>query len=263
MKNRTAIIEVTNLSFEVDDIKILDNLSFTVNAGEYLSIIGQNGAGKSTLLKCLLGINRSVGSIKIEGKKLSSIKQKERAKLIGYVPQFKGDAPPFEVYEFLLMSRYPYLSRFATFSMADYEAVDSCLKLLGLDKFVGRNISTLSGGEGQKLFLAAALVQDCQILLLDEPITFLDPCFQYEINRLLKKINREKKRTIISVSHDINSAVLNSDYILALKSGKVVCHEKVRTIINERWLSEVFDTEFIFAKHPRTDIPIVVPEHWG
>jgi len=127
--------------------------------------------------------------------------------------------------------------------------------------FAGRRLSTLSGGECQKVHIAAALAQRAPIVLLDEPISFLDPRYQYEVNRLLKQLNRDSQLTIVTVSHDINSAVLNSDRVLALKRGKVVYWGDGEDVMHPQTLQSIFDTEFTFAQHPVAGTPVVVPEH--
>jgi iron complex transport system ATP-binding protein len=121
-------------------------------------------------------------------------------------------------------------------------------------------VSTLSGGEAQKVFIAAGLAQDTSVLLLDEPTTFLDPRYQVEINRLLRRLNRDNGLTLLVVSHDINSALLNATHVLALRAGRAVFYGEARDLVNEKTLGEIFSTRFVLADHPTTGLPIVVPE---
>jgi iron complex transport system ATP-binding protein len=254
-------IEISNYSFSVGEKRILGNVSFSVEKGEYLSIIGPNGAGKSTLLKCIDRItDGGSGSIRIDDKPLDDYSQKELAKLVGYVPQAEGGSVPFTVREFVLMGRYPHLSPFTLPKKEDEEIVIAALKLTGSENLQHRMLNTLSGGERQNVLIAAALTQEAHILLLDEPTSFLDPRHCIDIHRRLHRINREWGVTILSVTHDINSAVLMSNRILALKEGGVVYTGPADDIMNNEVLKKIYDTEFLFATHPQTGKPVIVEE---
>jgi cobalamin transport system ATP-binding protein len=258
---RTAQIEVQKFSFSIGKKAILNNISFVVSEGEYLSVIGPNGAGKTTLLKCLDRIlTGGSGAIKVNGAPLASYSQKELARLISYVPQAEDRLSPFTVQEFVMMGRYPHLSPFSSINAEDQKAVRRALALSGTEKFAGRFLNTLSGGERQKVFIAAALAQGAKILLLDEPTTFLDPRHADEINGLLKRVNRERGITIISVTHDINNAVLTSERVLGLRDGAVIFCGNAAEITNNEVLEVIYEKTFLFVKHPQTGKPIVVPE---
>ncbi|MHC4945744.1 MAG: ABC transporter ATP-binding protein [Planctomycetota bacterium] len=254
-------IEVDDLSYNVKRKSILERVSFRVQPGEYLSVVGPNGAGKTTLLKCLNRIvPSSGGSIRIVGKSLSAYSQRLLAEKIAYVPQANGRIPPFTVQEFVLMARYPYLSPFTTKSPRDDEAVRNALAVTAMEGFAIRPMSTLSGGERQKVFIAAALAQEAPILLLDEATTFLDPKHQAEIYRILANVNEKGGATILSVTHDINAAVLAGQRILALREGRLVCCRPAREIMDNEILREIYGKEFRFFEHPDTGERLVVPE---
>ncbi len=256
-------VEVEQLSFEIAEKMILLDVSFRVRQAEYLSIIGPNGAGKTTLIRCLNRILRpSAGEIRIKGRRLPEYTQKELAKAVSYVPQMRGGLFPFTVREFVMLGRYPHLSPFSSVSEQDRRKVDEALELTGTYAFADRKINSLSGGEFQKVSIASALAQEADIMLLDEPITFLDPRYQNEVNRLLKQLNTEKGVTIIAVSHDINSAVLHSDRILALREGKSAFMGNVAEMTQDGVLEAIFDTPFLFVNHPRAGIPVIVPEEF-
>lgn len=256
------IVTVSQLHCSLGGNPVLEDVSFHANPGDYVSVIGPNGAGKTTLLRCL---NRIIadwkGDIRIAGRSVREYRQKELARQVGYVPQQHEALYPFTVREFVLMSRYPFIGPFSPPRADDRDAVEEALEITGMSAFAERRLTTLSGGERQKVFIASALAQDTDILLLDEPITFLDPRYQYEINRLLKTLNREHGTTVIAVSHDINSAVMASERILALKEGKVVYWGSEEDLMNAGTLRDIFDTAFVFATHPVTGGPVVVPEH--
>jgi iron complex transport system ATP-binding protein len=255
------IIQIQDYSLRLGGKEILQHISLSVEKGEYLAIIGPNGAGKTTLLKCLDGIcRRGSGTIQIKGKALLDYSQRGLAKLISYVPQADGRSFPFTVREFVLMARYPYLSPFSSVSKQDKEASVAALEVTGTVGFADRYLATLSGGERQKVFIAAALAQAAEIILLDEPTAFLDPKHEEEIYRILKRINRESGATLVAVTHDINHAVLLSGRILALKGGRVVFWGPSGDIINQGILQEIYEKPFRFLPHPENGRPFLVPE---
>ena len=256
------VIQVRGLCCSLGGRQVLADLSFEIQTGEFLSIIGPNGAGKSTLLKCLNGIRRDWrGSIELAGLDVRSGSQREIARRAAYVPQFRVGSASFRVTEFLLLSRYARQSPFSAPGRADLEAIEKALQLTDTVALRDRQLDTLSGGESQKITIAAALAQEAPILLLDEPITFLDPRYQHEVNLLLKRLNREQGITIVSVSHDINSAVLSSHRILGLKAGCLVFLDRIEALMRVEQLAAIFDTEFLFVAHPESGQPLVVPRH--
>ncbi|MFQ3548580.1 MAG: ABC transporter ATP-binding protein [Armatimonadota bacterium] len=255
----SPIVEFQNLSYSIEGRLILENITFSVNRGEYLSIIGPNGAGKSTLIKCLDRINLGwTGNIKLDGKPLENYKQKEIARKIGYVPQADGRLYPFSVYEFILMGRYPYLSPFSSISNEDKQIVKDCMKSTQTEHIADRLMDTLSGGERQKVFIAAALAQGAEILLLDEPTTFLDYHHQVDVLNLLNEVNKNKNITVISVTHDINSAVRCSSMIVALKNGKIVFHDTPQELVKRKIPESIFETSFQYINQPYQGFPILV-----
>jgi len=257
----SPLIEVSRYSFSLGGKKILREISLVVTKGEYLSIIGPNGSGKTTLLRCLDRIYRGgEGSIRIGGRPLASLRQRELARRVSYVPQVEGRNFPFTVIEFVRMGRYPYLSPFSSLSERDEEAVRDALDRTGTAELAHRFLRTLSGGECQKVFIAAALAQGAEVILLDEPTTFLDPRHEADIHRLLARANRDRGVTIITATHDINSAVLWSRRILALKNGAVHFCGSPEEVMDKEILQGIYETSFLLVKHPRTGTFIVAPE---
>ncbi len=259
MKN--VIIKADAYSFGIGGKSILSDISFDVYTGEYVSIVGPNGAGKTTLLKCISRIHRGgSGNISVAGRDLKRYSQKELALQLSYVPQAEGRYAPFTVYEFVMMGRYPYLSPFSPPNTADIEAVNEAMALTGTSQFSERLLGTLSGGERQKVFIAAALAQKSNVLLLDEPTTFLDPKHESEIYELLAEINRQRGVTVVSVTHDINSAVLTSQKVLALKAGMVAFYGATESFMQEDVLKKIYDKSFSLMQHPKYNRIIIAPE---
>lgn len=258
---KAPLFEIKDLSLSISKNKILSSVTLDIYEGEYLSIIGPNGAGKTTLLKCLMRIITGIqGTVLLEGVPMKKFCQKDIARHISYVPQSDGRFFPFTVEEFVMMARYPYLSPFTSISSQDKTAVHDALSLTNTSWCAERQMDTLSGGEKQAVFIAAALAQGSKILLLDEPTTFLDPKHEADIYKILKRINREFNRTIVSVTHDINSAVLQSDRIAILKNGKIIFCGKSGDVMNNNILKPAYEKSFTFIEHPGTGRLIIVPE---
>ena len=254
-----AIIEVNGLCFSIGESLILKDISFRIIPGEYISVIGPNGSGKTTLLKCLDRIyTPQKGDIRINAKSINAYRQKALAKMMGYVPQSTGQSYPFSVYEFVLMGRYPFLNPFTPPKREDHEAVLDALRLTDMEAFSHRIMGTLSGGERQKILIAAALAQGSRILLLDEPTTFLDPKHQDEVQEILLRINKESEVTIIASTHDINSALSASDRIIAIKKGEIIFSGTPDELIKKGLLKRIYDRSFVLMTHPLTNTPVVL-----
>ena len=253
-------LTIEGFSFRIGEKAILHNVSFVVKAGAFASLIGPNGAGKTTLIKCLNRIaTGGTGRIEILGKPLDAYSQRELARLVSYVPQAESSRCPFSVFQFVLMGRYPYLSPFSTVGEEDRQVVWKALEETRTRDLAERRVATLSGGECQKVFIAAALAQEATILLLDEPTSFLDYKHRIEIMGLLKRLNRESGFTILSVTHDLSSAVLTGDLVVGLKAGVVAFAGAPAELTQGRVLENLYDTQFEFLTHPETGLPVVLP----
>ena len=260
MSNPEAL-SVAQLSFSYSNHPVLRDINFSVNKGEYVSIIGPNGSGKSTLLKCL---NRIVSvdssAVKILGRELSSFTQKELAKVIGYVPQHQGEIMSFTVDEFVMMGRYPYLDPFKTYSREDRKIVDDILALTNLGPLKNRYVHQLSGGERQKVFIASSLAQQPKILLLDEPTIHLDPHHNIEIQKLISQICCEYQMTILHVTHDLTHIERWSQKLIALQGGEIVFCGMPAEILTLENLERVFQTPFQFFSDLESRQKIIVPK---
>ncbi len=255
-----AAVELRDFSFRLGKKEILHNVSFSVRPGEYLSIVGPNGAGKTTLLKCIDRIlTGGTGEIRVFDRCVASYPQRELARRISYVPQAGARPFPFTVEQFVLMGRYPYLSPFSSVGHDDREAVREALELTGTAAFAARLLETLSGGERQKVYIAAALAQGADVLLLDEPTTFLDYRHQIEIRNVLTRANAESDLTIVAVTHDVNRAALDSDRVVAIRDGSVVFQGSPGEIMDPAVLERIYHTPLVLVRHPHAEIPVIVP----
>ncbi len=255
-------LAIESLSFSIGGRAILRNISAHIEAGATWSIIGANGAGKSTLLKCLMRIHTGwTGRAYLHGRDLHRCSQRELARSVAYVPQPGGaQSFPYTVREFVRMGRYAYSGPFGTAHPGDQAAIDAAMRRADVQEFADRTLDTLSGGERQKVFIAAALAQGSDILLLDEPTAFLDYRHQAEVAEILHSINQDSGATILSVTHDVNAAMLSGGHVLALRDGVVAWTGPTEELACEQTLGRVFGASFRFLEDPVTGLRLVAPQ---
>ena len=256
----TALLTVNNLSLEIDNKNLLSDVSFNLFQGDYLCILGANGAGKSSLLKILMGITKATsGNIQLNQQPLADLSQKQRARQLSYVPQAQGHQLSFSVEEFIKMGRYAHHSALSDWQESDRLAVERAISITHTEDFLHRQMSTLSGGEAQRVLIAAAVCQQTPILLLDEPTSFLDPHHQIEVHKLIRTLNQQHGISIIEVSHDLNHATQHSQHILALKQGKTLWYGNSSELIHSQQLHSLYEQEFVFTSHPQSGATIALP----
>lgn len=238
------MLEVRNLSVEISGKEIIKDISFSAEKAENISLIGTNGAGKTTLLRAVSSLLKHSGSVLANGVGVASMSERERAKLISFVPQGAEITGDFDVSHFLELSRYPYRKPWEKLSSEDKAAIDKALELTNTKKFLSRKIGTLSGGERQRILIAGAIAQDSEILLLDEPLTYLDPVQRIGISEIIRKIAASGK-LVITVTHEINEALVFSDRLLALKEGRLVFDGTPAELVESGELKTLFNSDFL------------------
>lgn len=235
------MLEVTDLTLGYEGKDIISALSLKVERGELLTIAGPNGSGKSTLLRAMAHTLRPRGGrIMLNGRPLAALKSRERARKLAFLPQNHNLAGGFTVRELVGYGRYPHFNWQGREGKRDREVIEWALEVTGLKGMKERFISTLSGGEQQRVWIAMAIAQEADLLLLDEPTTFLDIHHQLEILALIKELNREWKRTVIMVLHDLNQAARFSDRLVVLKDGAIYSEGRPGEVLTEKTLAEVF-----------------------
>ncbi len=253
----TPFFRVKDLRFRYDESWVLDGLSFEVREGEILGIIGPNGSGKTTILRILSRVLiPQEGEVHLHGKNLLALSQKEIAQIIGVVPQDAYFPFPFTVGE-VLMGRSPWLSGFGFESERDLQIASQAMVLTNTLSFSNRLIFELSGGERQRAIIARALAQKPQVMLLDEPTAHLDIGYQIEIYDLIKKLNAEKRLTVIIVSHDLNLASEYCDRLILLDAGRIYKMGSPKEVITEENLSRVYQSKVLVEENPVTGAPRV------
>ena len=213
-------LEVRGVKVAIDGKEILHGISAAFSTGRRTAIIGPNGAGKSTLLKALAAINTAyTGEVLLAGQEIRTMGRKEIAKKIGILPQGAAAPPDTTVYQLVDYGRFPYRGLFSRDAKADREVVEWAMAAAHVEQLANRQVQTLSGGERQRVFLAMVLAQQPEILLLDEPTTYLDIAHQLEVMEIVERLNRDYHMTIIMVLHDINHALQYADEIIIIKDG--------------------------------------------
>ncbi|MCZ6776844.1 MAG: ABC transporter ATP-binding protein [Ignavibacteria bacterium] len=245
-------LTVDNISFSYNPgIPTLRNVSLSITKGEFLSVAGPNGSGKTTLLRLLDRIYLpEKGKIFLSGQNLICYSRSEIARRIAFVPQESGILFPFTVFEIVLMGRSPH-SRGTIFENAhDRQVAFDMMRLTDIEHLADHPITSLSGGERQRVFIARALAQQPEIILLDEPNAHLDIAHQIDVFKIIKKLNAESGLTVISVSHDLNLAASYSDRIAMLVCGSVEAIGTPEEVLTETRIREVFRTQVLVDKHP-------------
>lgn len=219
------VLKIENLSAAYSgSTPVLRDVSLTVAAGEIAAIIGPNGCGKSTLLRCISGLMPlQSGAILLDGKNSESYNSRERAQTLALLAQSFEGSGEIEVEEMVLLGRTPFLSNYGTPTKRDKEIARRALQQTNTEKFCGRSLGELSGGEKQRVLLARALAQQPKILLLDEPTSNLDIRYQFEILDLVLRLAREEKIAVVLVLHQINLASAVADSIMLLSDSGTVC----------------------------------------
>ncbi|MCR5558266.1 MAG: ABC transporter ATP-binding protein [Butyrivibrio sp.] len=250
----------TNMSVGYEDRLILENLSITVPEGKFCVIIGPNGCGKSTLLKSFARLLKpKSGNVLLDGKSIYEIPTLCLAKQIGLLPQSPLVPSGITVADLVSRGRFPYQNFLGQLTKADYKAISDAMEAMGILDLADKPVDSLSGGQRQRVWIALVLAQDTDILLLDEPTTYLDIAYQVEILDCLEKLNREKKTTIVAILHDINLSIRYADHIFAMKKGKLVAEGSPREIITTDLMREIYGLECSIIADPETRDPYVIP----
>lgn len=237
----STIIDVSDLSFRYSQTQVLHDLTFQVTSGSFLTIAGPNGAGKSTILNLLSGLlTQNSGTIQIDNAPIQTYSRRDLAKQIAVVRQEFVPVFGFSVAQTVMMARTPYYSSLGFESPTDRKLVKEALRATDTEQFAARLLAELSGGERQRVFIARALAQDTPILLLDEPTSFLDLKHQVGIYDLLKKMQLEKGKTIVTITHDINLAAQYSDETLLLANDGTYHVGSVESVLSLQQVEKVF-----------------------
>jgi iron complex transport system ATP-binding protein len=256
-KTHIRALEVAGLTRAFGDLHALKNISWSVDEGSWWGIIGPNGSGKSTLLHLLSGVDQPTsGSVHIYGKKVGSYSRKELSRLVAVLQQEGLPPVGYTVREVVEMGRFPHQDWLGREKGVDVDLItDRVLERLGLASLADRALDRLSGGQRQRVALAKVMVQEPQILLLDEPTTYLDLRYQLEFMELLAEWRQETSVTIIAVLHDLNLTAQFCDDLLVLKDGMIEGVGASSELLTEERIRRVYGVEPVMLPHPDSGVP--------
>lgn len=239
---------------------VLDEVSLTIEPGAIVGLLGPNGSGKTTLLRLLAGMLRPhEGQVLLDGQPIAGFPRRAIARRMAMVPQDTHTAFDYRVVDMVLMGRYPHLGAFELEGVDDLDIARSALLSTGTAALETRSFATLSGGEKQRVVIAAALAQASDILLLDEPTTSLDLGYQLEIAALLKRLNIERGMTMVLSTHDLGLAASMCHHIVLLKDGKVIAQGATEETLTPENIRRLYDVDADVQYHARAGHLTVVP----
>lgn len=242
------------------DRVVVDGLDLDVVAGTVTAVIGPNGCGKSTLLRALGRLLKpSGGRVLLDGRRIDRMPTREVATVLGVLPQSPSAPEGLSVADLVARGRHPHQAWYRQWSGDDENAVHQALEWTGMLDLAERPVDELSGGQRQRAWISMALAQGTDLLLLDEPTTFLDLAHQVDVLELIRRLHREAGRTVVMVLHDLNLAARYADRLVAMRDGRVVASGEPHEVITEELLREIFGLDACVIADPVAGTPLVVP----
>jgi iron-siderophore transport system ATP-binding protein len=256
----TVRLQAAELKVGYGDRMIVDGLDLDIVGGTVTCVIGPNGCGKSTLLRALARLLPARGgSVLLDGKQIDKIPTREVAKVLGMLPQAPQAPEGLTVADLVARGRQPHQAWYRQWSSDDEAAVAEALALTNMDELADRTVDELSGGQRQRAWISMALAQGTDLLLLDEPTTYLDLAHQIDVLDLVQRLHDEMGRTVVMVLHDLNLAARYAEHLVAMKAGRIVVQGTPTEVLTEEVLLEVFGLDARVVADPVSGTPLVVP----
>jgi iron complex transport system ATP-binding protein len=243
-----------------DRAPIIAGLNLAIPTQRITVLVGGNGSGKSTLLRALARLLKPRGgAVLLDGSSIATLPTREVAKRLGMLPQGLVAPDGVTVRQLVAQGRYPHQGWLGQWSRRDEELTRAALEAVELKEFADRQLDALSAGQRQRAWIGMTLAQDTPVLLLDEPTTFLDVAYQFDILELLRNLNRRHGRTVVMVLHDLNQAARYADHLIALRAGHILASGSPAAVITEDVVRSVFDVESRVFPDPVTGSPLFIP----
>ncbi|MGN9784218.1 ABC transporter ATP-binding protein [Nonomuraea sp. ZG12] len=253
-------LQAASVKLGYGDRTIVDGLDLGIETGTVTTIIGPNGCGKSTLLRALGRLLKPQGGeVLLDGKRIDRTPTRDVAKILGMLPQAPTAPEGLTVADLVARGRHPHQTWYRQWSSDDEAAVADALAMTDLADLAERPLDELSGGQRQRAWLSMALAQGTDLLLLDEPTTFLDLAHQVEVLELVRHLHQRAGRTIVMVLHDLNLAARYADRLVAMRDGRVIASGAPHEVLTEDLLREVFDLDAKVIEDPVAGTPLVIP----
>jgi len=253
-------LRAAGLCLAYDGRQVVTGLDLALPPGAVTAVVGPNGCGKSTLLRGLARLLRPVGgTVLLDGRPLAELPSREVARIIGILPQSPSAPEGITVADLVGRGRHPHQGWFRQWSTTDDDVVAGALTATGTVDLAGRRVDELSGGQRQRVWIAMALAQDPDILLLDEPTTFLDVTHQLEVLDLLADLNRERGTTVVMVLHDLNLAARYADHLVVMRDGAITALGRPGDVLDAELVAAAFGLRARVVPDPVTGSPMVVP----
>jgi len=253
-------LSASGLTLGYADRTIVENLTIAIPPAQFTVIVGANACGKSTLLRGLARLLApKSGSVYLDGKAIHELPSRDVATLLGVLPQTPVAPDGITVADLVGRGRYPHQGWFRQWGAADDAAVAAALQATDTLDLAGRGVDELSGGQRQRVWIAMALAQETELLLLDEPTTFLDISHQVEVLDLLTDLVQQRGRTVVAVLHDLNLACRYADHIVAMREGRIAAAGAPGEVVTAALVKDVFGMDAEVALDPVSDTPMIVP----
>jgi iron-siderophore transport system ATP-binding protein len=239
---------------------VVDGLDLDIPHGSVTAVVGPNGCGKSTLLRALGRLLKPRdGEVLLDGERIDRMPTREVARIIGMLPQSPVAPDGLTVADLVMRGRHPHQTWFRQWSPDDQRIVTEALEWTDMRDLADRPVEALSGGQRQRAWISMALAQGTEVLLLDEPTTYLDLAHQIDVLDLIRRLHRERDRTIVMVLHDLNLAARYADHVVAMRDGRIVAQGPPAEVFTVDLLADVFHLSALVVPDPATGTPLVVP----